>query len=607
MAALPPCHNCRRNRKRCDRSVPSCNKCSSTGQECLGYGKLLRWTGGAASRGRLAGSKTYALSGETKQDAIVRFQPQTNSKPQSENFVSFEIAPSLRDPLFQDLDDPTRKYLCYYAIKPNSNSNATYLVGARFCQDLVVHDSYQLAWNPFRELIPISSSYSFLRHIIVAASALHYYNAGCHSSPTRAQPLVAKGALVDALRARQNAIKGLQEVLERHRLAPNDESLAHERDAVLATVLFFVNFALVDSGKGEWRSHMRAAGSLIAAHVTDSVPNPPLTTNIPHILGLRSSTTSDQDGFSLVALNAALKPGRIQEIPSSASIRDYIASDSVAYYIWGCTLDSLITPLPGKDTGSAQLEIDPVSILPILRRTEANSYHSCPADLLVNILSTARLARSIGIENGGNPTSSQLKEGLLLLKDAQAFDVEDWAVRMCAASVQLGFVNGEEIDYRTHAAATYRAAACLYVLLATPGLHKYVQEASSDPDLVGDLPFLPTTEDLVSTIFCQLSFIQVDSPLYKFTTWPVFMTGVETTSSERRAWVLSRLQVMWDLCPWGMIKSAMETLTNIWQLRDLDLIKPENVACENTVGDGPRGSTSWRQQLSAMGFDCLIV
>ncbi|KAK8073721.1 hypothetical protein PG994_004620 [Apiospora phragmitis] len=553
-----------------------------------------RWTGGAASRGRLAGNKTYALSGESKRDTIIPFRPQKNSKLQSGNIITLGVAPSLRDPLFQDLDDPTRKYLCYF--------------GARFCQDLVVHDSYQLAWNPFRELIPISGSYSFLRHIIVAASALHYYNAGFHSSSTRVQPLVAKGALIDALRARQKAIKGLQEVLERHRLAPNDEDLAHERDAVLATVLFFVNFALVDSGKGEWRTHMRAAGSLIAAHFTDSVTHPPLSTSMPHPLEAESSAaTNDQNSFSLVALDAALKPGRVQGIPSSVSIRDFIASDSVAYYIWGCTLDSLITPLPGKDTGSAQLEIDPVSILPILRRTEANSYHSCPTDLLVNILSTARLARSIGIESGGDPTSSQLQEGLRLLKDAQAFDIEAWAVKMCAASVELGFVNEEEIDYRTHAAATYRAAACLYVLLAAPGLHRHVQEAMSDPELVDDLPFLPTTEDLVSTIFGQLSFIQVDSPLYKFTTWPVFMTGVETTSPERRAWVLSRLQVMWDLCPWGMIKSAMETLTSIWQLRDLDLIKPENVACENAVGYGPRGSNSWRQQLSVMGFDCLIV
>lgn len=45
-----PCHNCRRKRLRCDRSLPSCHKCSSRGEECLGYGLLLRWTNAAAIR-----------------------------------------------------------------------------------------------------------------------------------------------------------------------------------------------------------------------------------------------------------------------------------------------------------------------------------------------------------------------------------------------------------------------------------------------------------------------------------------------------------------------------------------------------------------------------
>lgn len=39
-----PCHNCRRRRLRCDRSWPSCHKCTVSGQECLGYGKVFVWT-----------------------------------------------------------------------------------------------------------------------------------------------------------------------------------------------------------------------------------------------------------------------------------------------------------------------------------------------------------------------------------------------------------------------------------------------------------------------------------------------------------------------------------------------------------------------------------
>ena len=54
------CHNCRRQRLRCDRSYPHCNKCLLAGKECLGYGHLFRWTGAIASRGKLAGKTSSA-------------------------------------------------------------------------------------------------------------------------------------------------------------------------------------------------------------------------------------------------------------------------------------------------------------------------------------------------------------------------------------------------------------------------------------------------------------------------------------------------------------------------------------------------------------------
>jgi hypothetical protein len=53
-----PCHTCRRKRLRCDRSLPVCNKCNQTGQECLGYQGLFLWNKGVASRGKMMG-KTF--------------------------------------------------------------------------------------------------------------------------------------------------------------------------------------------------------------------------------------------------------------------------------------------------------------------------------------------------------------------------------------------------------------------------------------------------------------------------------------------------------------------------------------------------------------------
>jgi len=47
-----PCHNCRKRRLRCDRSRPTCFKCTHAGKECLGYDRLFIWTdGGAAQTG----------------------------------------------------------------------------------------------------------------------------------------------------------------------------------------------------------------------------------------------------------------------------------------------------------------------------------------------------------------------------------------------------------------------------------------------------------------------------------------------------------------------------------------------------------------------------
>lgn len=64
-----PCHNCRRQRLRCDRSYPHCNKCAASGKECLGYGKLFRWTGAIASRGKLAGRTSSApVAAETQNE-----------------------------------------------------------------------------------------------------------------------------------------------------------------------------------------------------------------------------------------------------------------------------------------------------------------------------------------------------------------------------------------------------------------------------------------------------------------------------------------------------------------------------------------------------------
>ncbi|RDK36542.1 hypothetical protein M752DRAFT_287713 [Aspergillus phoenicis ATCC 13157] len=55
ISADKDCPKCRTRRIKCDRSVPTCRKCTTRGFSCPGYGLILRWNQGVASRGRLAG------------------------------------------------------------------------------------------------------------------------------------------------------------------------------------------------------------------------------------------------------------------------------------------------------------------------------------------------------------------------------------------------------------------------------------------------------------------------------------------------------------------------------------------------------------------------
>ena len=142
------CHNCRRQRLRCDRSQPECHKCTRSGKQCLGYGALFRWTGAVASRGKLAGhtlpsllmtnvqlsstgsqtcaAEGYSLMGQilprenTEEEAVDSKLGQAQLVPcraTETSEVSGEeglVLPwVLADPLYQDMNRSYRSYLSY--------------------------------------------------------------------------------------------------------------------------------------------------------------------------------------------------------------------------------------------------------------------------------------------------------------------------------------------------------------------------------------------------------------------------------------------------------------------------------------------------------------
>ncbi|KAI1442811.1 fungal-specific transcription factor domain-containing protein [Annulohypoxylon stygium] len=602
MVATKPCHNCRRRRIRCDRSVPECHKCTSTGRECSGYGKLYKWVDNAASRGQVTKRDPGHLilhnqgspaSQPAQSDAkgLVWQTPTPTAATEEVEFWSQPLNFSLLDPLFQDLGISSRHYLNYYAV--------------RFCQDLIVYDTPQYGTNPFRDLVPMSQEYPFLREIVIAASALHFWN----TKRWNKNPQPAADALVDALRARHKAIKSLQSTLEDLKARGDADIDDGQKDALLAAVLFFVNFALVDSGKGGWRAHMGFVGKLLSLRKSKSSQS---IKALDFTQGFQSDTNSILDLSSFEPLIPYTLSYQTGSSSQTLCVRDYIASDSMAYYIWSSALDSLVSSKSEAALNYSASYEDEIDILPILFRTEANSYHSCPSRLLYAVFRVSQLARDIKSNDTSMLTEKQVRSCLELLKEVQAFDTDGWAEEIGRKiAAEMGYLDEIELAYRRRIGATFRAAVCLYVLLVAPDLPGQVNRHPSLSELGEEvLSTLLNTAELSNTILYHLSFIPTDSPLFKSATWPVFLTGIETANPDHRKWVLDRFREYRVICPWGMITSTMETLVEMWQMRDstpveeLDTGKRLN---ELTTSPRERDNINWLIQLQGLNIDCLIV
>ncbi len=111
------CHNCRRRRLKCDRSLPQCLKCIKRGQECLGYQRLFRWEQGVASRGKMAGITfeeiTKARARHQNSSPQLPCPASLSRQPFSRRNIQFSPLGSLTDPLVQDVNHASRKYLFY--------------------------------------------------------------------------------------------------------------------------------------------------------------------------------------------------------------------------------------------------------------------------------------------------------------------------------------------------------------------------------------------------------------------------------------------------------------------------------------------------------------
>ncbi|KAF3766895.1 hypothetical protein M406DRAFT_89512 [Cryphonectria parasitica EP155] len=483
------CHNCRRARLRCDRSVPGCEKCHARGQICLGYGLLLRWTttntaGGPPSQV----SKPRPLSREVEKDAALTLRPRSVGGAEAVNMgFPSSIQFSLADPLLQDIGPGNRLYISHF--------------DRSVCQDLV---SFDREANPFRFMLPLLHNFSYLREIILATSAVHMV------ATYRSRGVPHQQQLVDALTAKGRAYHLLRQALDH--LDPAN------RPIIMIAVVFFINFDLIESGRGKWKTHIQAAGKLLN---------------------------------SIQSLGSAGLPSGV------AKLADIVVADCITYHILGSVFAN------PEDTSMSVFR--PVEIVSALEKAAAFSY-GCAAPFVMDILLKA-----------SRLSPSDLTEAVALFEDLLAFDVITWVYSIEDLSAL------DNLEIRVHMANVQRLAACMYILLAVPG--------------VGDV-LHTTTDSLHRGLLNHIAKVPMDHPLAKGLVWSTFMAGAQADDPGSRQWCLSRMQAIRFatsfVCPWGYVESAIDMLQRIWEARDRRLQDGEETG-------------NWLQEMRGITDPCLIV
>ncbi|KID97926.1 acriflavine sensitivity control protein acr-2, partial [Metarhizium majus ARSEF 297] len=600
-----PCHNCRRRRLRCDRSWPTCNKCTLSGQECLGYGKVFVWTQAIDSQGNPRPSpasgrrpgETGAFqpqappdSGGTRGDVAVGWALAGTGglDPDQIHDVQVIYAEHAHDervfrghyqqqPLAlrgampgKDIVSPgematTDKDVCI-ANTPNPDHQVDMpiragLLGGRSLTDPLFQDldrtsrAYITHFNDrvCRDLVARDSDSNPFRELIPLTNR----------HPLLLQVLIATSAIHCCNLFRPNnsiptSLTNPGDYLAQLRLR-DDSSRQILIDALTAKEKAIAYLRQAMGSLNLARSEVGSVVALAAMHFFvkfDLIDFEPRVVDekdgkeVEKIQGWRYHL----EAASIVLELLALDPTRHA---STRILRDCVIADCFIYHILGSTLAETAMASRIARCGSELLEV--------MKRVEVNSYLSCPPEILKIILSASQLSCQGPYTDFDLAAAEQARA---LIDEACAFDIIAWADQL------RQLPNVTDIKSRFHVASAHRSAVCLYIIRALP---------------VVRVVYPVDANILVNDILYHLGQIHDEDPYFKATSWPTFIAGAETRDVGHRESTLKRMFAIWQICPWGYIFAAIRMLKHAWQIQDAN----------------PESNVNWLQELKKDGY--LIV
>lgn len=241
-------------------------------------------------------------------------------------------------------------------------------------------------------MLSLVDKFDYIREITLATSAVHMVVL------RRSHGLTYQKELVDALTAKGQAYHLLRRALDN--LAAVDKPIA------VVAVVFFINFDLIESGRGSWKTHVEAAGNLLKSI---------------HAMEIRK-----------------------QIPPSVAKLADIVVADCITYYVLGSAFTS------SGDT--ALSAFDSIDIISVLQRAAPFSY-GCYPPIMLEILSKAT-----------HLSQKDVCKARDLIDELSVLDFRAWVYSIPGLSPK------DDLEARVAIADAHRAATCLYILLAVPDL-----------------------------------------------------------------------------------------------------------------------------------------